>query len=41
MGFHPMAVVGKLVKNMKETAVYKIRNNTEYTKYKTNIQNVL
>jgi hypothetical protein len=29
MGFHPVAVVGKFYKNMKETAVYKGKNNTK------------
>ena len=39
LGFHPVAVVDKLVKkNMKETAVYKRRNepqsNTKNTEYR-------
>jgi len=32
MGFHPVAVVGKLYKNVKETAIYNGRNNTKTQK---------
>ena len=32
IGFHPVAVVGKLVKNRKDTAIYKMRNSTQNNK---------
>ena len=38
LGFHPVAVVGKLVKkNRKETAIYKRRNNTKKQENKQQI----
>jgi hypothetical protein len=32
MGFQPVAVVGKVYKNVKETAIYNGRNNTKKQK---------
>ena len=40
--FHPVAVVGKLAKNRKETAKHKRRNNKQNntkSQLKTNVQN--
>ena len=39
LGIHPVAAVGRLYKNKRETAIYKGRNNTQKNTKTQNIQN--